>query len=190
MDIASPHESGVIAFGPRKPKVHPNAWLAPTSIVIGDVDVCEWASVWYGAVVRGDEEHIVIGIGTNVQDNCVVHADPGLPTVIGPSVTVGHNATIHGAVIGEGVLVGMGSILLNGCRIGDGSIIAAGAVLPENTVVPPGSVVRGVPGRVFREVTAEEALRILDDARNYQLSARLHQQTLLKDALLPNGSAT
>lgn len=190
VDSLTPLTYGVIAFGHRKPKVHRTAWLAPTAIVIGDAEICDSASIWYGAVVRADQEHIVIGIGTNVQDNCVVHADPGIPTIIGPSVTVGHNATIHGTMIGEGVLIGIGSILLNGCKIGAGSIIAAGSVLPEGTVVPPGSVVRGIPGRVFRGVTVEEALRILDDARDYQLNARLHQQTLLNDAVLLDGSAT
>ena len=164
----------ILTFENRVPQLDQASWTAPGAVVVGDVLMGAGASVWYGAVVRADEERIEIGVGSNVQDNCVVHADPGFPTIIGAGVTIGHNATVHGAVVGDGVLVGMGSVLLNGCTIGAGSIIGAGSVVPENFVVPEHSLVLGLPARIKRELTDDEVARSLKSAHNYQRRAERH----------------
>jgi carbonic anhydrase/acetyltransferase-like protein (isoleucine patch superfamily) len=166
----------ILTFENRVPKPDRASWMAPGAIVVGDVRIGANASMWYGAVVRADEERIEIGAGSNVQDNCVVHADPGFPAIIGADVTIGHNATIHGAVIGDGALIGMGSVLLNGCTIGAGSIIGAGSVVPENFVVPPRSLVLGLPARIKRELTDDEVARNLESARSYQRRAERHRR--------------
>ena len=166
----------ILTFENRVPGPDEASWTAPGAIVVGDVRIGANASVWYGAVVRADEERIEIGAGSNVQDNCVVHADPGFPTIIGADVTIGHNATIHGAVIDDGVLIGMGSVLLNGCTIGAGSIIGAGSVVPENFVVPQHSLVLGLPARIKRELTDDEVARNLESARSYQRRAERHRR--------------
>ena len=159
----------------RVPQPDEASWTAPGAVIIGDVRLGPGASVWYGAVIRGDEERIEVGARSNVQDNCVVHADPGFPTIIGADVTIGHNATVHGAIVGDGVLVGMGSVLLNGCAIGAGSIIGAGTVVPEKFVVPPRSLVLGVQARVKRELTGDEVARNLESALGYQRRAERHR---------------
>jgi carbonic anhydrase/acetyltransferase-like protein (isoleucine patch superfamily) len=166
----------ILTFEDRVPEPDQASWIAPGAIVVGDVRIGANASVWYGAVVRADEERIEIGARSNVQDNCVIHADPGFPAIIGADVTIGHNATIHGAVIGDGVLIGMGSVLLNGCTIGAGSIIGAGSVVPENFVVPPRSLVLGLPARIKRELTDDEVARNLESARGYQRRAERHRR--------------
>ncbi|AKU15418.1 gamma carbonic anhydrase family protein [Luteipulveratus mongoliensis] len=140
----------------KRPQVHASAWVAPNAVIAGDVTIGEEVGIWYGAVVRGDIESIEVGARTNIQDNCVLHADPGSPLVIGTRVSVGHNATLHGCTIGDDVLVGMGSRVLNGATVGAGSLIAAGAVIPEGADIPPGSMVAGVPGKVRRELTKDE----------------------------------
>lgn len=166
----------ILALENRVPQADETSWTAPGAVIVGDVRLGVSASVWYGAVIRGDEERIEIGARSNVQDNCVVHADPGFPAIVGADVTIGHNATIHGAVIGDGVLVGMGSVLLNGCIIGDGSIIGAGTVVPEKFVVPPRSLVLGVPARIKRELTADKVARNFESARDYQRRAERHRR--------------
>ena len=166
----------ILTLENRVPQADETSWMAPGAVVVGDVRLGASASVWYGAVIRGDEERIEIGARSNVQDNCVLHADPGFPAIIGADVTIGHNATIHGAIIGDGVLVGMGSVLLNGCIIGDGSIIGAGTVVPEKFVVPPRSLVLGVPARIKRELTADKVARNLESARDYQRRAERHRR--------------
>ena len=124
--------------------------------MIGDVSLGEDVSVWPTAVIRGDVERIVIGARSNVQDGAVIHADPGKPTIVGEDCVIGHRAVVHGTILEDGVLVGMGAILLNHVRVGRGSIIAAGAVVTEGTQVPPGSLVVGVPGKVVRALSAEQ----------------------------------
>ncbi|MDF1502944.1 gamma carbonic anhydrase family protein [Roseisolibacter sp. H3M3-2] len=145
----------------RAPFVHPLAF------VCGDVTLGEGASVWPFAVIRGDNERIVVGDESNVQDGAVLHADPGLPCVLGARVTVGHRAVVHGAVVADDVLVGMGALVLNGATLGAGSIVGAGAVVREGMAVPPGSLVVGVPGRVVRATTEEERGRIARTAEAY-----------------------
>ncbi len=163
------------AVGARRPAVSPGAWVAPGATVVGDVSVAEEASVWYGAVLRADEERMVIGPGTNVQDNCVLHCDPGVPTIIGARVTIGHNATVHGSVVEDDVLIGMGSVLLNGVHVESDVIIGAGAVVPEGTRVPSGSLVLGVPGKVRGTLTEEQRTHIRRAADGYVERARRHR---------------
>jgi carbonic anhydrase/acetyltransferase-like protein (isoleucine patch superfamily) len=167
-----------LALDGREPMLAADAWIAPAAVVVGTVRLGPRSSVWYGAVLRGDEELIEVGEGSNVQDNCVLHADPGMPTVVGANVTIGHNATVHGARVGAGVLIGMNAVLLNGCVIGEGCIIGAGAVVPEGMTVPPRSLVLGVPGKVRREVTAEQAAGNLTSALGYQARARRHRAAM------------
>jgi carbonic anhydrase/acetyltransferase-like protein (isoleucine patch superfamily) len=150
----------LLPFGPASPDVDADAWVAPTALLIGRVRLGPRSSVWYGAVLRADGDEIRVGTGSNVQDNCVLHADPGFPVSVGDGVVIGHGAVVHGCTVEDGVLVGMGSTVLNGVRIGAGSLIAAGAVLLEGTVVPPGSMVAGVPAKVRRPLTEDEAAGI------------------------------
>jgi carbonic anhydrase/acetyltransferase-like protein (isoleucine patch superfamily) len=159
----------------HKPQLDPDAFTAPTSVVLGNVTMAAGSSVWYHTVVRGDAEAISIGAGSNVQDNSTVHADPGFPAVIGERVTVGHNAVLHGCVVEDEVLVGMGATVLNGAHIGSGSLVAAGAVVPQGMRVPPGSLVAGVPAKVRRELTAEERESVRLNAEHYVLLAREHR---------------
>lgn len=151
----------------RTPVIHESAWIAPGANVIGATTMAEDSSVWFAAVVRADGDTITIGPGSNVQDGSVLHADRGVPLRLGAGVTVGHRAVLHGCVVEDDVLVGMGAVVLNGARIGAGSIIGAGALVPEGAVVPPGSMVLGVPGRVRRETTEAEREQVRANARLY-----------------------
>ena len=137
------------------PKID-GAYVAEDVSVIGDVEIGENASIWYGVVLRGDVDKIKIGANTSIQDNAVAHCATDQPTIIGDNCVVGHNAIIHSCVVEEGCLIGMGSILLDGCHIGTGSIVAAGAVVSPNTVIPPHSMVMGVPGRVVRQLNDKD----------------------------------
>jgi carbonic anhydrase/acetyltransferase-like protein (isoleucine patch superfamily) len=149
----------------RAELVDPTAFIARGAMVLGDVTLGAHSSVWFQAVLRGDSEPIRVGPRTNIQDGCVLHADPGFPCSLGQGVTVGHRAIVHGATVADHVTIGMGAILLNGCRIGSGSIVGAGAVVPEGVEIPPGSVVLGVPGKVRRAATADdlELIRLAAD---------------------------
>lgn len=131
-------------------------WVAPNATVIGRVTLGEDVSVWFNAVIRGDNEPIRIGDRSNVQEGAVLHVDPGFPLDIAEEVTVGHMAMLHGCRIGRGSLIGIGAIVLNGAQVGEGSLIAAGALIPEGKVIPPNSVVFGTPGKVAREVGPKE----------------------------------
>lgn len=155
-------------FGNIVPTVPDSAYVDPSAQVIGDVVLGGQASVWMNAVVRGDVHSIRIGARSNIQDCAVVHGMRGLhPVVIGEMCTIGHNATVHGCVLEDEVLVGMGAIILNGARIGAGSIIAAGALVPEGRVIPPRSLVAGLPGKVRRAITDEDLENIRMYANNY-----------------------
>lgn len=145
----------------------PTYWIHETAVVLGDVALGDDVSVWPTAVIRGDVERIVIGARSNVQDGAVIHCDPGVPTIIGEDCVIGHRAVVHGAVLEDGVLVGMGAILLNGVRVGRGTIVGAGAVVKEGMQIPPGSLVVGVPGRVVREVEASDQAKIVENAKRY-----------------------
>jgi carbonic anhydrase/acetyltransferase-like protein (isoleucine patch superfamily) len=156
---------GALDFG--SPSIDEAAFVAPTAVVVGAVTMGPRASIWYGAVARADAEVIEIGEGSNVQDGCTLHSDPGFPLVIGRGVTVGHRVVLHGARVDDDVLVGMGSVVMNGAHIGSGSIIAAGAVVTQGKEFPPRSVIAGVPARVVREATDDDLLHITGNAASY-----------------------
>lgn len=153
-------------------KVHESVFIAPGAIVSGDVTIGENASIWYNATVRGDRHPIVIGGGTNVQDNCVIHVGAGYSVHIGENVTIGHGAIVHGCEIGDNSLIGMGAILLNGSVVGKNCIIGAGALITEGKKIPDNSLVIGSPGVVKRQVTREELERNLYNAGLYVAEAK------------------
>ena len=153
-------------------------WIAPDANVIGRVTLASASSVWFGSTLRGDNEPIEIGHGTNLQENCVVHTDPGFPVKIGANCTIGHKAMIHGCTIGDGTLVGMGATILNGAVIGEGSLIGAGALVTEGKEIPPGSLVMGMPGKVVRELGAEGRAQNLEAAEVYRNRMRVYRERL------------
>jgi carbonic anhydrase/acetyltransferase-like protein (isoleucine patch superfamily) len=143
-----------------KPEIDASAFIAPGAHVMGRVRLLKNSSIWFGAVIRGDNEMITVGMGSNVQENSVLHTDPGCELNIGDYVTVGHQVTLHGCTIGEGSLIGIQAVVLNRAVIGKNCLIGAGALIPEGKVIPDNSVVMGAPGKVVRELTAEDAARI------------------------------
>ncbi|GAA1427594.1 gamma carbonic anhydrase family protein [Streptomyces thermospinosisporus] len=169
------HEALITGVGGREPKVDPEAFVAPTASVVGDVTLEAGASVWYGAVLRGDVESISVGADSNVQDNCTLHADPGFPVRVGERVSIGHNAVVHGATVEDDCLIGMGATVLNGAVIGAGSLVAAQALVPQGMVVPAGSLVAGVPAKVRRELTPEEREGLTLNGSMYAGLARTHR---------------
>jgi len=160
------------ALDGHSPRLAPDAWVAPDANLIGRVVLDAGASVWFGATLRGDNEEILVGAGSNVQDGCVLHTDLGYPLVIGPDCTIGHRAILHGCTIGAGSLVGMGAIVLNGARIGRGCLIGAGALVAEGKDIPDGALVMGAPGRVVRMLDAAARDRLLASAAGYRANAR------------------
>ena len=145
--------------------------------MVGKVRLGEESSVWYGAVLRGDTETIAIGGRTNVQDGCVLHADPGYPAAIGDDCVIGHNAVVHGCEVGDGCLVGMGATIMNGAKIGEGSIVAAGALVPEGKEFPPRSLIVGAPAKLVREVTEAQTEDVARGARTYVERAKSHRES-------------
>jgi len=164
----------VVTIDGRTPAVHEEAWVAPTAVLAGAVELGAQVGVWYGTVVRADTETITIGPRTNLQDGVVVHADPGFAVTVGAGVSVGHRAVLHGCTIGDDVLVGMGAVVLNGARVGGETLIAAGAVVLEGAEIPPGSLVAGLPGKVRRELTDDERAVIRRNAQTYCTLAGTH----------------
>lgn len=144
-----------------------DVYVAPSADIVGHVIVGAGSSVWFNSVVRGDTDRVVIGERTNLQDGCVIHVDAGSPALIGSGVTVAHRAVVHGAVVEDDVLIGMGVIILSGARVGRQSIIGAGALVTGGTNVPPRSLVLGLPGRVVRAITDEELETVRETARRY-----------------------
>lgn len=152
----------------HKPVIPESCYIDVSAQVIGDVTLGEHASVWMNAVVRGDVHSVVLGAHSNVQDCAVLHGMRNLyPVIVGEYVTIGHNATVHGCVVEDACLIGMGATIMNDARIGEGSIVAAGSVVPEHMVVPPCSLVAGVPGKIRRQLTSDDRDLILKYARNY-----------------------
>ena len=143
-------------------------WIAPDANVIGDVRISSMVSIWFGATLRGDTEALTIGQGTNIQENTVVHADPGYPVMIGENCTIGHKAMIHGCEIGDCTLIGMGATILNGAKIGENCLIGAGALVTEGKVIPNGSLVMGMPGKVVRELDEDAIAGNMRSAKSYQ----------------------
>ncbi|WP_203237000.1 gamma carbonic anhydrase family protein [Nocardia panacis] len=164
-----------IEVGGYAPEIDDSAWLAPNATVIGRVRLAAEVGIWYQAVLRGDFETIEVGARSNIQDGCVLHADPGCPLTVGSGVSVGHNAILHGCTVEDDVLVGMGATVLNGAVIGAGSLVAANALIPEGARIPPGSLVAGVPGRVRRELRPEELDRIRVNAAVYLHNIATHR---------------
>lgn len=148
-------------------KCHPLVWIAPGAVVVGDVTLAENVSIWFNAVLRGDTESLTIGAGSNIQDLTMVHADPGFPVIIGENCTIGHRAIIHGAKIGDNVLIGMGAILLNGAEVGEESIVGAGALLTQRKKYPPRSLILGSPAKVVRAITDDELIKLQSSAAHY-----------------------
>ncbi len=153
------------------PDIDADAWVAPDANVIGKVTLGAGASVWFGATLRGDNERIIVGQGSNIQENCVLHTDIGYPLTIGDDCTVGHKAMLHGCTIEDGALIGMGATVLNGAVIGAGSLIGAGALIPQNKVIPPHSLVMGAPGKVVRELDEATRAATVANTRNYVANA-------------------
>ena len=152
-----------------------NVWIAPNAAVIGKVSLANNASVWFGAVLRGDNELISIGARANIQDLCVLHTDPGFPLTIGEDCSIGHQAMLHGCKVGAGSMIGIGAIVLNGATIGKGCLIGAGAVVTEGAQIPDNSLVVGMPGKVKRPVTPEQAKLIIDNAADYARRAQRYR---------------
>jgi carbonic anhydrase/acetyltransferase-like protein (isoleucine patch superfamily) len=168
----------LLPHGDAYPEIAPSAWVAPGAYVIGDVHLGEQSSVWYGAVLRGDTEPIRVGARTNIQDGCILHADPGYPAIVGEDCVVGHRAVVHGCVIEGGCLIGMGATILNGARIGEGSIVAAGALVPEGKEYPAGSLIVGIPAKAAKEVSEEQTQDIARGVREYVERAAAHRESL------------
>lgn len=158
----------ILAFEGKEPRIAPDAFVAPTAVLIGDVVVEEGASVWFGAVLRGDFNRIVVGAGSTVQDNSVLHTAEDQPTVIGSNVTVGHLSMLEGCTVEDGALIGMGSIVLNRARVGSRAMLAAGSVVREGGEIPPEVLAAGVPARVKKELGGSSSEWVEMAAREYQ----------------------
>jgi carbonic anhydrase/acetyltransferase-like protein (isoleucine patch superfamily) len=166
----------VLSYDGKTPRIDPAAWVAPNATVIGDVTLEADSSVYYGAVIRADMAEVRLGVGSNLQDNVVVHTDFGRPSLIGNGVSVGHLAVVHGCTIADNVLIGMGARVLNGAHIGTGSLVAAGTVILEGTVIPPRSLVAGVPGKVRRELSDAEVEKVISNAQDYLDLTSVHRR--------------
>ena len=172
----------VYALGAMAPQLpsEDEYWIAPTASVMGDVILKKNASIWWGAVARGDTDTLTIGENSNVQDGSVLHADHGMPLVIGANVTVGHMVMLHGCTIGDGSLIGIGAIVLNGAKIGRGCLIGAGALIPEGREVPDNSLVMGAPGKVIREVGEHQAQILIASALHYVENWKRYRRDLVE----------
>jgi carbonic anhydrase/acetyltransferase-like protein (isoleucine patch superfamily) len=168
----------IVSFDGHSPVVDATAFVAPNATLIGQVSLAADSSVFYGCVLRGDTDSISIGAGSNVQDNVSMHTDTGIQLVVGSGVSIGHGAVVHGCVIEDDCLIGMGATILNRAVIGAGSLVAAGAVVLEDTVIPPGSLVAGVPAKVRRELSDEERAGVKLNASHYVELAARHRATL------------
>lgn len=164
------------------PRVPDSAWVADSAQVMGDVELGEDVSVWFGAVLRGDTDRICIGAGSNIQDGSVLHADAGMPLTLGRRVTVGHMVMLHGCSIGDDSLIGIGAVVLNGARIGRGCIVGAGALVTEGKEFPDGSMILGSPAKVVRTLTPEQQQGLVRSAEHYIDNARRFRSGLHKIA--------
>ncbi|HEU5420035.1 MAG TPA: gamma carbonic anhydrase family protein [Streptosporangiaceae bacterium] len=170
------------SLGDAVPQIHPQAWVAPGAVIVGAVRLGRAASVWYGAVLRADEDEIIVGAECNIQDLSCLHVDAGEPAVLEDRVSLGHRATVHGARIGAGALIGIGAIVLGGARIGAGSLVAAGAVVLPGREFPAGVLIAGVPGRVIRELDDRDRRRFAQTADHYVSRAARHQAACWDEA--------
>lgn len=165
----------LIRLGEDEPQIAESAFVAPNATLAGSVRLAEGASVWYGAVLRADNEPITIGENSNVQDNCVFHVDTGRPITLGRGVSVGHSAVIHGATVEDHCLIGMSATVMNGAVVGSESLVAAGALVTEGMQIPPRSLVAGVPAKVRRELTEEEIAKLHLNADAYAFLREVHR---------------
>ena len=168
------------ALGELKVVTKGDHWIAPNASVIGNVIMENNTSVWFNAVIRGDNEHITLGENSQVQDGAVLHADPGFPCTLGKNVSIGHLAMVHGCTVGDGTLVGLKSVILNGAVVGKNCLIGANSLVGEGKVIPDGSLVIGSPGRVARKLTEEEIARINGTAANYVTRFKRYKAQLTK----------
>ena len=152
----------------KKPKNSGENWVAPNATIIGDVTLEKNSSIWFNATLRGDVENIHIGEGSNIQDGCVLHTDPGYPVKLGKNITVGHLVMLHGCTIEDNSLIGIGAVILNNAKIGKNCIIGAKSLITENKIIPDNSLVIGSPGKIVRKVTDEEIINIKENAKHYQ----------------------
>ena len=166
----------LLALGDARPAVDDTAWVAPGATLIGAVTLGPGASVWYAAVLRGDGDTITIGARTNIQDGCVLHADPGIPLTLGEGITVGHRAVLHGCTVGDDTLIGMGAVVLNHAQVGPRCLVAAGAVVSEGAEIPAQSLVAGVPAKVRRPLRDDEVERLRANAAGYERLTRPHAE--------------
>jgi len=171
----------IASLGPRVPRIHPDAWVAPGATVVGSVTLGPAASVWYGSVLRADDEEIVVGAQCNIQDLCCLHVDPGEPVILEERVSVGHRATVHGAYVAAGALIGIGAVVLGRSRIGAGSLVAAGTVVRPGQQVPAGVLMAGVPGRIVRELTDEDRDTFANTAARYVRRAARHRDAVWRE---------
>lgn len=162
----------IFTIDERRPQLGAGAWVAPNATVIGDVRLAENASIWWNAVLRGDNDPITIGANSNIQDGSVLHTDAGVPLTLGRDVTVGHLVMLHGCTVGDGSLIGIKSVILNRAVIGKNCLIGANTLIPEGKTIPDRSLVMGSPGKVVRELTDEEVARLLASAAHYVENAR------------------
>jgi carbonic anhydrase/acetyltransferase-like protein (isoleucine patch superfamily) len=170
----------IFRLGDATPEIHPSAWVAESAQVVGRVTLGENASVWYGAVVRADNDDIRIGRNSNIQDGSVLHLDTGLPLVIGDNVTVGHQVVLHGCTIGDGTLVGIQSVILNGARIGKNCLVGAGSLVTEGKEFPDGVMIMGSPAKVVRELTPEQIARLQQSAEYYVAQTQRHRDQAVR----------
>jgi carbonic anhydrase/acetyltransferase-like protein (isoleucine patch superfamily) len=165
-------------LGEVAPLIAASAYVAPNATVLGNVELAAASSVWFGATLRGDNERISIGEGSNVQDGVVMHTDPGFPLQVAAHVSIGHQAMLHGCTVGEGSLIGIQSVVLNAAVIGRGCLVAAGAIITERKVFPDGTLIMGAPGKVVRELNAAEREALLQVAANYAARGALYRNQL------------
>jgi gamma-carbonic anhydrase len=166
----------ILPYKGIRPKIAEDVFIAPGAMIIGDVTIHEGASVWFNAVIRADSAPIVIGSHSNIQDNCTLHVDPGAPLTIGRSCTIGHNAVVHGATLGDHVLVGMGAIVLSYAVVGSHTILGASALVSEHKEIPEGSLAIGIPAKVVRPLNENERLMLSISADNYSQKAAEYLQ--------------
>jgi carbonic anhydrase/acetyltransferase-like protein (isoleucine patch superfamily) len=170
----------IYKLGEHAPVIHPTAWVAPEATVIGKVTLAEGASVWPGAVLRGDNEPITIGKGSNVQESAILHTDPGCPLIVGEDVTIGHQAMLHGCIVHDGALIGIQAVVLNKAVIGARSLVGAGAVVTEGKEFPGGVLILGAPAKVARELSEDNANRLRMSALSYAKRQVQFRETLVK----------
>lgn len=165
----------IINYEGHKPTIHESCFVADSASIIGRVELKENANIWYGTVVRGDDNYVTIGKNTNIQDNSTIHIANDYPTIVGDYVTAGHNVIIHACIVGNYVLIGMGAIILNGAVIGDNVIIGAGSVIAPGKIIPSNVVVMGTPAKVVRELEKEEIEKHIKRAMDYVVLADKHR---------------